>query len=127
MIRRPPRSTLFPYTTLFRSTIRVRAGSAAAEGDSLMGRVTDTTGAALAGVRVSVVGTRFGVVTGPDGRYVIPDVPPGTYRVQARLIGYGVAEVGSLVLTAGQTATADFRLVPQAIELNPIEIGRASC
>src|SRR4051794_41543260 len=26
MMRRPPRSTLFPYTTLFRSTLRVRAG-----------------------------------------------------------------------------------------------------
>src|SRR5258705_8668517 len=26
MIRRPPRSTLFPYTTLFRSTARVEAG-----------------------------------------------------------------------------------------------------
>src|SRR2546430_3774907 len=26
MIRRPPRSTLFPYTTLFRSTERVHAG-----------------------------------------------------------------------------------------------------
>src|SRR3712207_7095552 len=26
MIRRPPRSTLFPYTTLFRSTIFVMAG-----------------------------------------------------------------------------------------------------
>src|SRR3712207_7633002 len=28
MIRRPPRSTLFPYTTLFRSTARVGAGGA---------------------------------------------------------------------------------------------------
>src|SRR2546430_12409911 len=26
MIRRPPRSTLFPYTTLFRSLVRVRHG-----------------------------------------------------------------------------------------------------
>src|SRR3712207_7972826 len=26
MIRRPPRSTLFPYTTLFRSLIRARVG-----------------------------------------------------------------------------------------------------
>src|SRR3712207_7555990 len=26
MIRRPPRSTLFPYTTLFRSTVKRRAG-----------------------------------------------------------------------------------------------------
>src|SRR5438034_3856859 len=27
MIRRPPRSTLFPYTTLFRSRLRARIGS----------------------------------------------------------------------------------------------------
>src|SRR5437899_8558379 len=108
------------FVSLRGTTILVRAGSAVAQGDSLTGRVTDTTGASLAGVRVSVVGTRFGAVTGPGGRYVIAEVPPGTYRVQARLIGYAVAEVASLVLTAGQTATADFRLVPQAIELNPI-------
>src|SRR5687767_15249872 len=28
MIRRPPRSTLFPYTTLFRSVLAARAGHA---------------------------------------------------------------------------------------------------
>src|SRR3712207_7451470 len=36
MIRRPPRSTLFPYTTLFRSVVRValeRAGRRRAAGD----------------------------------------------------------------------------------------------
>src|ERR1035441_6005983 len=27
MIRRPPRSTLFPYTTLFRSVIEVKSGA----------------------------------------------------------------------------------------------------
>src|SRR5258708_24695351 len=27
MIRRPPRSTLFPYTTLFRSLLRIECGS----------------------------------------------------------------------------------------------------
>src|SRR5258706_5569026 len=30
MIRRPPRSTLFPYTTLFRSPLRARMGDLAA-------------------------------------------------------------------------------------------------
>src|SRR5260370_21423834 len=29
MIRRPPRSTLFPYTTLFRSVVEERLGNAA--------------------------------------------------------------------------------------------------
>src|SRR5256885_13181812 len=32
MIRRPPRSTLFPYTTLFRSLPRIAAGAADAQG-----------------------------------------------------------------------------------------------
>jgi len=107
------------FVSLRGTTILVRAGSAAAQGDSLTGRVTDTTGASLAGVRISVVGTRFGAVTGPDGRYAIAAVPPGTYRLQARLIGYGIGET-DVILAAGQTATADLRLVPQAIELNPI-------
>src|SRR2546427_2549810 len=31
MIRRPPRSTLFPYTTLFRSRLRALGGGAASE------------------------------------------------------------------------------------------------
>src|SRR5260370_13511010 len=33
MIRRPPRSTLFPYTTLFRSLVSSRRGAVAAFGD----------------------------------------------------------------------------------------------
>src|SRR3712207_7597834 len=32
MIRRPPRSTLFPYTTLFRSAARLRRGSYGVQG-----------------------------------------------------------------------------------------------
>src|SRR5688572_31279144 len=32
MIRRPPRSTLFPYTTLFRSHLRRRAGERGRKG-----------------------------------------------------------------------------------------------
>src|SRR3712207_8178497 len=33
MIRRPPRSTLFPYTTLFRSDVHARGAQAAAQPD----------------------------------------------------------------------------------------------
>src|SRR5258707_11010217 len=32
MIRRPPRSTLFPYTTLFRSRTRAKPGASSASG-----------------------------------------------------------------------------------------------
>src|SRR5258708_5332351 len=39
MIRRPPRSTLFPYTTLFRSDAAVDQHSAGRDGDDYAGRV----------------------------------------------------------------------------------------
>src|SRR3712207_7048119 len=35
MIRRPPRSTLFPYTTLFRSGVEARAGRGQRRGQHL--------------------------------------------------------------------------------------------
>src|SRR5256885_14156723 len=34
MIRRPPRSTLFPYTTLFRSTMKLKSRTALVTGGS---------------------------------------------------------------------------------------------
>src|SRR3712207_7808141 len=40
MIRPPPRSTLFPYTTLFRSSVRVRGGGTPEVGpEQLVGTV----------------------------------------------------------------------------------------
>src|SRR2546427_6745988 len=47
MIRRPPRSTLFPYTTLFRSVSGTHEGSYAALSatDGTVGPFTDATGA----------------------------------------------------------------------------------
>src|SRR3712207_7607040 len=37
MIRRPPRSTLFPYTTLFRSPLQFHVGYGDADTDLLLG------------------------------------------------------------------------------------------
>src|SRR3712207_7179580 len=53
MIRRPPRSTLFPYTTLFRSQPAVRAVAAAAGG---AGPAAVALAAGLAGQRGAGVG-----------------------------------------------------------------------
>src|SRR5258708_10458395 len=50
MIRRPPRSTLFPYTTLFRSHL-VEVGTDPVEVD--LGRVRFVVGVVLAGDRKS--------------------------------------------------------------------------
>lgn len=86
----------------------------------IQGVVRGQAGAPLGGVSVTVTATRFGAVTGSDGRYTITAVPPGTYRVRARVIGYGTAEDSNVVVVAGQTATADFQLQAQAIQLDAV-------
>src|SRR3712207_7120517 len=56
MIRRPPRSTLFPYTTLFRSCCRGRRGGAARAGGS-GGRLRRLRGATRAEAVATAPGT----------------------------------------------------------------------
>src|SRR2546429_1327930 len=62
MIRRPPRSTLFPYTTLFRSHECFRLGHAAMVGDwpGYYSLYRDA--------RISLVHDRLGLSPYPDGR-----------------------------------------------------------
>src|SRR3712207_7979735 len=76
MIRRPPRSTLFPYTTLFRSRVRTRAGAKLVRGDE-----HTTPGWAPAGIAFA---SRLGAVTSPGARRrqfgVCAFCQPGTRR-----------------------------------------------
>src|SRR3712207_8796773 len=54
MIRRPPRSTLFPYTTLFRSALEALRGVEGGEDASIIGEVREEP------PRMVVMHTQFG-------------------------------------------------------------------
>src|SRR5437016_8074989 len=56
MIRRPPRSTLFPYTTLFRSVNALRAGTIVAVVSGAMGWFMVLRRQTFAGHTLSLVG-----------------------------------------------------------------------
>ncbi len=95
-------------------------GAMAQEAGRITGEVIDgSTGAPLAGVQIVLEGTSYGTVTNGRGRYLVLNVPAGTYTVAVELIGYGreSAEVG---LGAGQVATANFELFTQAISLESV-------
>src|SRR3712207_7594698 len=66
MIRRPPRSTLFPYTTLFRS-----------RGRSAGGEAEDAVVAVAAGAAVGVGRTEPQGAVRRHGHRAQPAVPPG--------------------------------------------------
>jgi TonB-linked SusC/RagA family outer membrane protein len=83
---------------------------------------TQEGGAPLAAARVSIVGTQLTTSAGSDGRYTIAFVPPGTHRLRARLIGYALAEVADVAVTAGQTTVVDFPLKPVAVTLENVVV-----
>jgi len=75
----------------------------------------DATGDPLPGVNVLVLRTEMGAATDEQGRYIINNVPVGTYDVQARMIGYAQLTKTGVLVTIDQISTVDFDLVTQAI------------
>src|SRR3989454_12753435 len=110
MIRRPPRSTLFPYTTLFRSALEVGADDGCPDGE----RLAQRPGEAEPGVR----GVHRHVARLEDLGNVLAveeDAHPVTDLARRRL----VVEDLRLRLVGADEEEPRVR--------QPIEIGRASC
>src|SRR2546422_8767230 len=80
MIRRPPRSTLFPYTTLFRSTLELPAQlNAELEATTLAGSVeTDFPLTASQGI----LPRRFHGTVGTGGRTILVETLHGSIQVR---------------------------------------------
>ncbi|HUG13447.1 MAG TPA: carboxypeptidase regulatory-like domain-containing protein, partial [Thermomicrobiales bacterium] len=91
---------------------------AEAQSGKLTGIVTDAqTGAPIEGVQVLLQGTGYGAITSANGRYFIISIPPGTYTVSARRIGYTSTEISNLPIRIDVTRDLPISLTPAATEL----------
>src|SRR5947207_1355695 len=63
--------------------------------------------------------------TDPFGRYVIHNVPTGSYSVEVRYLGYRSEARNIAIGTTDALARADFRLVPLPINLSAVEVASA--
>ena len=102
-----------------------RAQQPAAATPAATGVVTGTvvdsaSGAAISGAQALLVGTTLGATTGPDGRFTITRVPPGTYRVQVRRLGFQLREVAGVVVAAGARVPLEVRLRAAPLQLEAV-------
>lgn len=106
--------------------VRAQAVTTAA----VAGRVTNAQGQPVTSARVTITNVATGAVsstgTRSDGRYHIPGLQPGSYRVQVSSIGLAAQTRNAVTLALGQTANLDFTLTPEAVALEGITVVGAS-
>jgi len=72
--------------------------------------VDASTGEPLPGANVMIEGTDRGAACDVDGYYYISRLDPGTYRVQARMIGYTSVIITDVRVISGHTTPVDFKM-----------------
>ena len=73
-------------------------------------------------VRNIATGLVRGALTDAQGAYIVRLLPPGTYNVMARRLGYAPGEVQNVRVTVGGTTTVDITLRAAAAQLQAVQI-----
>lgn len=93
--------------------------------NTLTGKIVDSeTGQPLFNVNVFLANTTRGAATGPDGTYVIENIPPGSYDLIVSMIGYELVKLRVDFLNK-KTIQKDIRLVPKILSGEAVEIEAA--
>jgi outer membrane receptor protein involved in Fe transport len=85
------------------------------------GKITGTIkstsdGLAIAGANVMLVDTEFGSSTDINGKYLIINVPPGSYSLRTQFIGYKTVTVENVLVSSDVTSRVNFDLEETVIE-----------
>ncbi|HMJ26801.1 MAG TPA: carboxypeptidase-like regulatory domain-containing protein, partial [Pyrinomonadaceae bacterium] len=98
-------------------TLAMFATSAMAQSSttgSIEGMVSDPNGAAIKGATITVTSPNLispqTATSGDDGRYQIPALPPGTYKVSVDASGFGKYEKDGVSVNLGRTSSVDPQL-----------------
>ena len=97
-------------------------GVGAQQTGTIQGVVIDaSTSSPIAGAQVVIQGTRIGMITNQQGRFVLANVPPGQLTLRVELIGYTTVN-RPITIVAGQATTANISLQQAAIALKELVV-----
>lgn len=102
--------------------LALAAPAGAQDRATVTGVVTDAESMGpLAGAQVQIEGTNYGQLTNAEGRFIIPNIPPGTHTLRAVFIGYGPV-AHEFTVAAGGTEEVNFELSTSALALDGIVV-----
>ncbi len=92
-------------------------GAWSASTGKIAGQIVDkSSGEPLPGVNVVIQDTKMGAATDEDGFYFILNVPPGTYKVEAVMVGYATLVQENVKVNISQTTTLNFGMQEEALK-----------
>ena len=87
----------------------------------IVGKVLDKeSGEALIGANVLIEGTNLGAATDVSGDFVILNIPPGSYTVTAKYIGFREVRIENIKVSVNLTTEANFSLPSEAYETETV-------
>jgi outer membrane receptor protein involved in Fe transport len=96
---------------------------AQAQTGKLTGVVTDAqSGQPLEGAQVLLQGTGLSALTSANGRFFLVNIPPSTYVISVRRIGYQSVEVRNVLIQIDVTRTQDVTLTPTTVVTETITV-----
>lgn len=89
----------------------------------IKGKVTDlTTGEALVGANVLVIGTSLGAATDVNGDFIIMNLDAGAFSVKASYLGYQAITITNVRVNTDLTTEIDFQLPAEEISVGTVTI-----
>ncbi len=87
----------------------------------LTGKITDANnGDPLIGANILIEGSGLGAATGLDGRYVILNIPPGTYKIKISYLSYETNLFEDVKIVVDQTTELNAPLKPATITVGEV-------
>ena len=103
---------------LFLAAVPLLAGTTG----KIAGRIVDAKNEPLPSANIILAGTKLGGVTDIDGYYSIINIPPGTYTVQFRLVGYRPHSAREVRVSVNTTTKIDAVLEDASITTQDVVV-----
>ena len=117
--RNPVRGLVSGLALLF--TVLPFAAVAGTTG-KISGTVRDAAKQPVIGANIAVVGAPLGAISDAEGRYVIVNVPSGSWTIKASMVGYRTTTVTTVAVSADLTTKIDIALAEEAVEMQEVVV-----